>query len=277
MTAPFEPDTAFALLEHKVETLESDFFAQLQAQRRTIGALPDPAGSIVNGKVQFFSIEPSPAKGDELEPAIVVGIGINYAQGQVKRDNGTSFARHLQTVSSDNDQGMRKATDATFTAFEHHRQVWMDNRYASKGLILPSKAQGRWDYVLIATNFSPFLTLKKWLVHEAKTPDVCSALLNCWDHLRHLKSLIDALKPFEPRVIWIGHGKHQWERFAEWQQETRVEPWLLSLNLSGYNTSRILPFWDTPIGNKNDSGPATARHLPRRSRPGLAMGATAEK
>ena len=239
----------YSALKSKVEALEQSWFGKLQASGHS-----HPTHSMANGEVQFFSVENKYPESD-LDLPVVVGVGINYGQG-VPKGPATYPVHHLSAhksppckpppfVVEDNAKGMRAATDATLDAYCFAPQTWVTNNYASRLGLWPSPngVPMNYDYHLVATNFSPFLSLERWLKH---TRNDQASLRSAWRGTLHLDDLYQLLVP-QVDTLWIGHGKEAvWSDFRKWQNALGVSRWLLTHNLNPQTISMVRPFWMRP-------------------------------
>ncbi len=190
---------------------------------------PDPR--MANNQIQFFSVEaaPPPYEGDL---PIVIGIGANYAQEKasshiwrepyIKGPQGQICVEDKTSPSP-----MRKHLDATFRAYDADRPAWVDRCIASSAQIPIPKG-----YILIATNFCPFITYESW----AKYKEQYRA--NLLKHSRfgfpHLDSLLLALSQEGVNVhLFVGHYLECEvpTLFRMWVERNALEPWMLTRNL----------------------------------------------
>lgn len=231
--------------------LENKWVAHL---RRSV---PNPTPTWANGEVQFFSVEhASPTTPEDIDLPVIVGVGINY--GQTPRPLVSSYPeRHLLTQKGHlvEDKppaiGMRHAVDATCNAYQSNWTLWRDYGYAPS-VRLPTISE---DYILIATNFCPFLTKVEWTQNPPLPPipaEEKTKLLDASWPPHHLDDLHAHLNGSVD--LWVGHGKVAvWQPFAYWRRMRGISNWLLSANLSTRWPATIAPsptgrrrFWQIP-------------------------------
>lgn len=232
----------YSVLKAQIEALESHWYGELPP------TVPCDQDDMANGEVQFFSVENHDPASDADLP-VVVGVGINYGQGEPKQ-RGSYPVHHLlahkpPALVEDYAKGMRAATDATLDAYCFAAQTWVTNNYAS-GLGLWPSPQGEprsHHYHLVATNFSPFISWQRWTEHA---PIDQASLRSAWPNTQHLDDLFSLLN-LHANTLWIGHGKEAvWGDFRRWQKKQGVGRWLLTHNLSSQTINMIRPFWMRP-------------------------------
>jgi hypothetical protein len=202
------------------------------------------------GALQFVSVEPAlgtrrarlkdigtnPIPDDEIEFPVVVGVGINYTQDKATLP---SFHRYLPSVI-DFMNGMRSAADYALSAYYQNPVEWV--RYFSAKGGHPSQdghasqVPGKSDYILIATNLSPFITTMSW--SEVQKQNHANAILAAWPHQRHLNPLFRLIGQWVD--LWIGHWPDAWPTFQAWRKECFIDRWMLTYNLSsgGYTSGK---------------------------------------
>ena len=177
-----------------------------------------------------------PIPGDDIAFPVVVCVGINYWQDRnsASLTSGVKpIKRFLDPTIIDFDSQMRSAFNCEFAAYQRNPVAWVTplagrDAHASHVPELP-------DYILIATNFSPFITTDKW--GEMPAPDQ-SAILAAWPKTDHLDSLFRLIGH---RVdLWIGHGKsHCWPKFDVWRKAMGIQNWMTTFNLSALGTLNV--------------------------------------
>ena len=210
-------------------------------------------GEVAHSGVQFVSIEPGKrttrAKfkscseewvvDDDRELPVVIGIGINYCQDTSIPATFPRLVRYLrdqkngQPTIIDHFPQMRSALDKTIAVYHRNKPAWTmslpsGNAHACD---VPPELEAGSDYILIATNFCPFITRKEWGEHSRQERQ---GLLDATDELGHLSSLATLIGGYAD--LWIGHGKEAcWRPFDQLRQEMRAEirHWMLTYNLSG--------------------------------------------
>ena len=220
-------------------------------------ALPVP--TMTNGEVQFFSIEYvrpgfNPKDGffsfdqalanigedlaalrDKSVP-LIAAVGINYDQCPTPPGFRHNFpthhlqrkSRHLTWVEDYSSSGMRAALNAALGFYLSNAPRWNANGYASSAVPPPVFAVGGPvpDYILIATNVSPFNSQEAWLNH---LPADRAATLARWNPNWHLCYLIGQLG--QNIDLWVIHGiSAVWPTFI-WRNPW-IKSWLKTANLS---------------------------------------------
>lgn len=234
--------------------------------------------SLANGYLQFFSCENvTEASPKNKKYPVICAIGINYGQGK----NHPVYPNVLPWRFTQNGDRsmvedyswpiMRKALDASLTEYFNCPKGWIKNGYASHDTLLTGltgcsmtsatslsasrigkdevkqRTKGGsvitpFEYILIATNLSPFLSQKCWTAH---TPDHQNAALSlsAWDANEHLCDLISRLG--DDIDLWVGHHTEEvWPRF----HKKALKNWMLTPNLSPQplNSGHIRKFWKKP-------------------------------
>jgi len=215
----------------------------LKLIQATVGTPPCPAA---HGSVQFVSIEPGEqtgraktksaedefTDGDEKELPVIVGVGINYWQNP----NGptATLTPCLPTVI-DFDSEMRRAVNDAMGAYRRNSVAWTTpfNKRDAHASHVPHLPEGS-DYILIATNFCPFITLKLWGKHEPKEQ---TDLLKAWSPPTHLDALFRLIGADVD--LWIGHGVEHWSKFDAWRVTWPVHNWMVTYNLSGLGSANM--------------------------------------
>ena len=188
-----------------------------------------------NGEVQFASVENSPGAGEDDDLPIVVGVGINYGQ---QNKCSADFSHHLRdnagqpTIEDKPGSPMRKMMDLTLDEYEAHRNPWHERKVAaSPNINLPQKnlKTGTYEYILIATNFCPFLTTITWQDYwEPYRAELLVQLDGIFTHLDDLEVLL------REKALWVAHniGSEAPILFRLWQKQSRVSRWLMTCNLN---------------------------------------------
>lgn len=225
----------------KLRSLIEQHEARQRAKLRVKMPCRVPNDYLCNGRVQFASIEKATnTSGDEHRASIVVGIGINYAQEFKWYTPHTPWlpaqASGLPGVEDNQSPDMRVVLNETFDAYESDPQMWVDRNLASH-LLLPTPPIPR-NYFLVATNFSPFITYKRWQEYGGDPADRAQVLAALDGQMQHLDDLLETLGR---EVLWVGHGlgSEAFVLFRQWQQRNSVPHWLLTANLSGLSRGKI--------------------------------------
>jgi hypothetical protein len=191
-----------------------------------------------NGEVQFASVENSPGTGENDDLPIVVGVGINYGQ---QNKYFTDFTPLIVATAgkldvedkSPSPTPMRRMMDVTFDAYASNPQDWCDRKIAASPCIkLPKNpATGKYEYLLVATNFCPFLTFLTWqdsLYFEPYRAELLVQLDGKFTHLDDLEVLL------REKAIWVAHGTGAEVPilFRLWQKRCGLDRWLMSCNLN---------------------------------------------
>jgi hypothetical protein len=221
-------------------------------------ALPVP--TMMNGEVQFFSIEyvepgKDPVSGFSIENAfkqlpngplpVIVAVGINYGQDPAiyrfpthhlsRRSGGATWVEDY-TAS-----GMRNVVNAALPHYFNNPATRVSNGYAASPSLVPSLWSGTsvQPYILIATNVSPFLSQKNWGNHTPADQAAVLRAWNCNDHLCDLLSLLGT-----DIDLWIIHGKQFcWDLF---DTSGCIPNWMLLHNLSRRSLRWVGSFWKHP-------------------------------
>jgi hypothetical protein len=192
-----------------------------------------------NGTVQFVSLQPAKKGSIHVPAPVVVAIGINYDQGA----NPSSLLRWLRDEKGVADgvsdcywlsgSDMRTALDCALDAWRKNPSAWM---HPICGQAHASAMPPSWnDYILIATNLSPFITDKQW---TGLRPSEQRALRAAWSSSSHLDDLAALLH--ERVDLWVGHGiDHVWSDFLKWVARHRIRSWQLSYNLSAQGLANM--------------------------------------
>jgi len=237
---------SFQQLRGLLEQFEQEQFDALCC-RRVDGSL----NGVAHGGVQFVSIERARSTvrtkadahkgcripGDEMVLPVVIGIGINYCQ---QRENATfpKLNRWLRDKECglptiiDHEPHMRRAADLAIAAYHRNTRAWsepFEGRPAHAENVPPIA-----DYILIATNFSPLITIKQWTKHTTaeRAALMGAATVDLNRFIKLVESTVD---------LWIGHGRLHWERFDALRQETGAMPnWMVTYNLSGLGAGNMI-------------------------------------
>lgn len=227
----------YATLRRLIEHYET--WQRLRLREKMPGGNPNP--DLCNGKIQFASIEnATPQSKDDHDAPIVVGIGINYDQEFVR------YAAHTPRLPDksfgvpgveDASPDMRAVLDETFEAYESNPKLWIDRHlapYLPTGIIPPAPR----NYLLVATNCTPFVTFKPWQDYDGYPADRAHVLAALDGQMQHLDDLLAILGK---EVLWVGHGlgSEALALFRAWQQRNSVPHWLLTANLSGLSRGKI--------------------------------------
>jgi hypothetical protein len=196
---------------------------------------------MMNGEVQFASVENSAKGAPDEETEVVVAVGANYTQHTSATVFPTPYlgvdAQDWPVVEdNDNPSMMRRHIDATLAAYSIDKQGWFDRHLASSAGIAPPP-----KYLLVATNFCPFITYEAWQNYH---PTERANLLASFDgEFPQLRDLTSALA--EKVSLWIGHGLNSEVPvvFRCWQRQNRLTPWLLTSNAAR-------PFQSAPRGDR---------------------------
>lgn len=234
---------SFSHLSRLLSQFEQEQFAALSAQG--VRGIPD---GVANGGVQFVSIEPGqstertrrkscseePLPDDERVLPVVVGVGINYGQ------NTTALQRLRRwLVNEENEQPtiidyapqMRMALNKTLGAYHRNRDAWNGSRPGKRAQASNIPVEPGSDYILVATNFCPLITLKPWGEYGATAVE---PLLAATGEGAYLKSLVSIMGSYAD--LWVGHGKDHWSRFERLRCDSgnAMKSWMLAFNLSGH-------------------------------------------
>jgi hypothetical protein len=257
--------------------MEQDWFRDLGLQFHVPPPVPPantmtpPVPDMMNGEVQFFFIEYvrpnfSPKNGffsfDQafanagedpaalrLKPVpLFAAVGINYDQCLKPPGFPHNFpTHHLQRkshcttwVEDYSSSGMRAALNAALKHYVSNAPCWNANGYASSAIPPVFGVSGPvTDYILIATNVSPFNSQKAWLNYPHR---LSTATLKPWNPNWHL---CDLIKRLGPQIdLWIVLGKA-----AVWPTFIWPNPWTTNwlktpnLSLQPLNSDKIATFW----------------------------------
>ncbi|MDB6175494.1 MAG: hypothetical protein JWL59_4805 [Chthoniobacteraceae bacterium] len=203
--------------------------------------------SAANGGIQFVSIEPgkntcratnaSHAEefwvDDDRELPLIVGIGINYGQGP----QCTSFPSFQPWMPSiiDFAPEMRRAADGAMAAYRRNAVEWTSSatKTGPRASHVPHLSAGD-DYILVATNFCPFITLKQWGRHSSSQS---KALLSAWPSALHLDALYKLIGGDVD--LWMAHGINHWKEFDLWRARLSISNWMKTYNLSGLGSANM--------------------------------------
>jgi hypothetical protein len=195
----------------------------------------------LNGAVQFVGIEPAKGLSQSIRAPVVAAVGINYDQGA----NAASHLRWLRDVKGMPDgvtdcywkpgvgSAMRDALDHALAARRRNAAAWTCTLrgHPHASTVLPALN----DYILVATNLSPFITDRQWT--DLK-PGEQRAIRGAWPHTDHLDDLANLL---HGRVdLWVGHGSdHVWRDFRIWAGRRGIADWQLCYNLSAQGVANM--------------------------------------
>ncbi len=208
-----------------LEGFEARHFTSLASRSPTLNQ------ELVNGDVQFLCVQPPVDKDLGKPHHVIVAIGINYFQLPDKVDPPV-LKRHLadsdgQPTVKDiyTKEDMRHPLNYTLEA--HHRKAtrWTEGGFASDHICRFK------DYILVVTNFSPFITRSRWLdikpaAHRKKILELCNFC--------HLDDLVELIDHHGGAELWIGHGSATvWNRFDAFRQRHDLQRWINTYNLSG--------------------------------------------
>jgi hypothetical protein len=206
-----------------------------------------------DGTAQFVVVQGpdvSNASNKESNLSVICAVGINYSQTDRTEPCPTSLEHYLNRADSvcDHDlhRDMRDPLDLSLAAYNRNTTAWVapeQNRglpskckaYASDSALAGLAFQtsdGVFvldDYILVISNFSPFLTKDLWGNFSANQS---KGLLDAWPPRRHLDPLVELLRD---RVdLWVGHSKDSvWKPFWTLREQKKLDPWILTFNLSG--------------------------------------------
>jgi hypothetical protein len=170
----------FSTLKSSLEELEQKAFAELLA-------LPEASTAISNGasgEVQFFVVQ-KPSEADHNEPLpVVVAIGNNYTQS---KRSSLPLDHYIQTATSktawveDSKLGMdmRRPLEFAWSACLRNPSSWTSGPHPAASALVSQPS----TYILVVSNFSPFLTKSLWMDLKRRERD---ALLAMWPPLKHL-------------------------------------------------------------------------------------------
>ena len=212
----------------RLDFLERQYFSSVTSAVPMVG-LPPP----VYGDVQFIAVQP-PRDLNARYP-VVVAVGSNYTQTPGAPTQST-FTRFLKDACGNPTilahSGMRDGTDFSFQSYRRNRPQWL----SSKAIRSSPHAQGRLpisvkqDFILVATNLSPFITTIEW---GNIPPPVRQNILDIWPYTRHLNGLFGLIGTNVD--LWIGHGRGDpliWTIFKSWVLGLNIGNWLTTFNLS---------------------------------------------
>ena len=218
------------------------------------GSPPPRLPALANGEAQFFSIEdfnPIRSLGakipscdeEALDPAkkqerlLIVAVSINYDQCPTTIPP-SSLVPHLYTRSGHASwvahsmwAATRNALDVALRQFHGNALTWQNNGYASRTVCAAKLCSGGQPlpYILVCTNVSPFLSLRRWGLH---TPAHRHAALAVWNPNQHLCDLIRVLG--DDVDLWVVHGKQfVWPTF---DTTDCIKDWLMTPNLSAFGS-----------------------------------------
>jgi hypothetical protein len=223
-----------------------ELYQQTKLKSQAAGVFKDAlTRGMCNGEVQFASIEnySKDASEDENLP-IVIGVGINY--GQQNKPSPNFFYQHLRdkkghaTMEDKPGSKMREMMDLTFDEYAAYPKPWYDRKLAaSQNLIVPQKnpKTGKYEYILIATNFCPFLTALAWQNKKYWEPYRAELLVQLDGKFTHLDDLEVLLRE---KALWVAHGLGSEVPilFRLWQKQIRVNRWLMTCNLNPRPTTK---------------------------------------
>jgi hypothetical protein len=91
------------------------------------------------------------------------------------------------------------------------------------------------DFILIMTNFSPFITRLEWQALVQARPRGCSELVDRWPATAYLDDLYDAIG--DSVDLWMGHSavdgtRWVWPGFEHFVRRRGIQEWMLTPNLS---------------------------------------------
>jgi hypothetical protein len=191
--------------------------------------------------VQYFACDNGTAGPKDLQ--LVVAIGINYSQGTGRIVN-RSCAKHATKspwVEDDlhtapwNNRGALRFYFQGYAASPASRRAWAQNCWASHtGISVPIE----WDFHLIETNFSPWITRFEWSNPTYHSEPIrADVLVNPPDFtpprplLGHVDDLLTTLEKEE--IIWVGHGFDATSQlFRIFTTKHSIKNWLITPNLS---------------------------------------------
>ena len=214
----------FKQLESKLTVFEKEQFKNLQKQ---LAGKKLPAAA--QGAVQFVVLVTDDHKENNQLLPVVVAVGINYYQ--CKKTDGI-LKPWLQDTVAEKAPGMLRATDCAIESYRRNKTAWENGIIQGVG---PYAGRGTKDwmgdnYILIATNISPFITQKSWSKHNETEQ---SEMIKIWDYRQHLNALHQLLG--NQVDLWVGHGKgYVWPIFQEWRERCGINNWMITYNLSGF-------------------------------------------
>ena len=214
----------FQNLETALTTFEIAQFKAINSQPAVWHSLPSEA---IHGGIQSVAIDNS-SEGVGHPLPVVAAVGINYHQSH-SAITWPPFTNYLGVTSTGAPQiidaglsGMRSATDFALAAYHRNGPIWVAESMAAPGI------QSTKQYQLIATNLSPFITLKAWsklsTMNQATT-------LSAWPWQNQLDAFYSAFSPVVD--LWIGHGTSQVRpNFLKWRRHHNIARWMVTYNLS---------------------------------------------
>ena len=238
----------FQYLETKLRSLEQQHFMLISAEIPSLSGLP--ITEHISGGVQFGVIDDLHKQNSENMP-VVCAIGINYTQKDQVPNNLYSYTGGNSTnILVSSKTGCNLATALVIAAYNRNKSSWenpppgvkpvsTNGRYGSANatdtsqLLAPDAQNIKQSFILIMTNFCPFITRKKW--SEINNVDVQNALLATYNNSQYLDDLFRAIGADVD--LWIGHSAIYgtdwvWPKFNEFVNHNGIEHWLLTPNLN---------------------------------------------
>jgi hypothetical protein len=222
----------FQELEKRLGAFEQEQHARLRSN--LLGKLPFP--EICNGKIIFASLENDPTGQPDEDLPVVLGVGSNYGQNP---SIFSEFAPYYGAdpfgnpiVNSPVGSVMRTIMDLTFNSYTAAPYEWQKRFVASSSQIkVPSR------YILIATNFCPFISFLSWQDPAYWAPYRAELLSSLGGEFKHLIDIAGIVGD----ALWVGHGMDSEVPvlFRCFQRKMNISQWLLSFNLNGRNRKSI--------------------------------------
>jgi hypothetical protein len=231
------------------------------------GKMPLPKIPMCNGQIQFASVENAPGVDGDTDLPVVVGVGINYWQepllhsafdphlgvdpnGRPRVEDTPAPASKPGGLTAPHAAGgsvMRQMVNMTLDSYYSDPEAWTVRQLASSpNISLPSR--GNYSYLLLATNFCPFLTFESWQDYwEPYRAAWLSVLGGEFVHLDDLRALLP------DGFLWVAHniGSEVPVLFRLWQTRRCLRNWLLTYNLNRMNPPGSLPKKPLPVAPVN--------------------------
>jgi hypothetical protein len=239
----------FANLCRRMDELERLHLARLQETFVWSSEIQ----ACISGGVQYGVLD-SFHKAVERPMPVIVAVGINYSQ-DAKTDNGERrMFNHLGVKSNDtlvvSNTQCRPAVAMCLAAYNRNSEAWQHSpphlesiaeRFGSNEATKRSKLTSqRWDelptrFILIMTNFSPFMTRLEWQPLAEAYPDACNELIERWPATDYLDDLHREIG--RSVDLWIGHSAIEgtrwvWPEFLRFVDGHDIDDWMLTPNVS---------------------------------------------